>query len=298
MIAERTNDTVRRFARHDEPFLLFSWHLAPHYRLDGGKPVPPPSAPRDAGPVRPTPCRPSLEDPSFNERLVLDQPRPFRNRREADPQVVIEEHRARLRALQSVDRAVGSLVETLRETGELDDTVIVFTSDNGYSLGEHRFVGKNVLTDPVLQVPLLVRGPGIAPGTTSDLPVTLVDLPATFAAIAGASPVVAASTARRWCRPCAGSTSPSATPTLVQTGDDGGDGWAYRGVRTDRYLYGVNGADAFLYDDDLDPDQLVNRIDDPAYAAVRAALEQRRSQLITCAGWVCNQTFGALPEPG
>ncbi len=69
--------------------------------------------------------------------------------------------------------------------------------------------------------------------------------------------------------------------TLVQTGDDGGDGWAYRGVRTDRYLYGVNGADAFLYDDDLDPDQLVNRIDDPAYAAVRAALEERRSRLIT-----------------
>ena len=64
---------------------------------------------------------PSLEDPSFNERMVLDQPRPFRNRREADPQVVIEEHRARLRALQSVDRAVGSLVDTLRETGELDE---------------------------------------------------------------------------------------------------------------------------------------------------------------------------------
>jgi hypothetical protein len=85
--------------------------------------------------------------------------------------------------------------------------------------------------------------------------------------------------------------------TLVQTGDDGGDGWAYRGVRTDRYLYGVNGADAFLYDDELDPHQLVNRIDDPAYAAVRAALEQRRSQLITCRGWVCNQTFGTLPEP-
>ena len=53
-----------------------------------------------------------------------------------------------------------------------------------------------------------------------------------------------------------------------------------------------------LYDDDLDPDQLVNRIDDPAYAAVRAALEERRSSLITCAGWLCNQTFGALPEPG
>jgi arylsulfatase A-like enzyme len=296
VIAERTNDTVRRFARRDEPFLLYSWHLAPHYRLDGGKPVPPPSAPRDADRFADA-MPPSLEDPSFNERVVLDQPRPFRNRREADPRVVIVEHRARLRALQSVDRAVASLVDTLRETGELESTVIVFTSDNGYSLGEHRFIGKNVLTDPVLQVPLLVRGPGIAPGTTSELPVTLVDLPATFAAIAGASPSWAVD-GTSVVPTLRGLDQPFRDTTLVQTGDDGGDGWAYRGVRTDRYLYGVNGADAFLYDDDLDPDQLVNRIDDPAYASVRAALEERRSSLITCAGWLCNQTFGALPEPG
>ena len=46
----------------------------------------------------------------------------------------------------------------------LDETYIVFSSDNGYSLGEHRFIGKDVLTDEALQVPLLVRGPGIAPG--------------------------------------------------------------------------------------------------------------------------------------
>jgi hypothetical protein len=144
---------------------------------------------------------------------------------------------------------------------------------------------------------LLVRGPGIAPGTTSELPVTLVDLPATFAAIAGASPSwpVDGTSVVPTLR---GLDQPFRDTVLVQTGDDGGDGWAYRGVRTDRYLYGVNGADSFLYDDDLDPDQLVNRIDDPAYAAVRAALEQRRSHLITCAGRVCNQTFGALPEPG
>ena len=149
----------------------------------------------------------------------------------------------------------------------------------------------------MLQVPLLVRGPGIAPGTTSELPVTLVDLPATFAAIAGASPSwpVDGTSVVPTLR---GLDQPFRDTVLVQTGDDGGDGWAYRGVRTDRYLYGVNGADSFLYDDDLDPDQLVNRIDDPAYAAVRAALEQRRSHLITCAGRVCNQTFGALPEPG
>ena len=110
-------------------------------------------------------------------------PAPRRSRAE-----ISAENTARLRSLQAVDRAVGSLVDTLDEQGVLDDTYIVFSSDNGYSLGEHRFVGKDVLTDEALQVPLLVRGPGIAPGSTSDLPVTLVDLPATFAALTGVSP--------------------------------------------------------------------------------------------------------------
>ena len=119
---------------------------------------------------------------------MSDQPAYLRRRAPVSREEVAAENTARLQTLQSVDRAVGSLVETLDDEGVLDETYIVFTSDNGYSLGEHRFVGKDVLTDEALQVPLLVRGPGIGPGTTSDLPVTLVDLPATFAALTGVSP--------------------------------------------------------------------------------------------------------------
>ena len=85
--------------------------------------------------------------------------------------------------------------------------------------------------------------------------------------------------------------------TLIQTGRTLGDGWSHRGVRTDRYLYGTDGEDGFLYDRLLDPDEMVNLIDDPAYAAVRDALELRRTELVTCAGWTCNQRFGPLPEP-
>ena len=191
-----------------------------------------------------------------------------------------------------------SLVDTLRETGELDDTVIVFTSDNGYSLGEHRFVGKNVLTDPVLQVPLLVRGPGIAPGTTSELPVTLVDLPATFAAIAGASP--------SW--PVDGT---SVVPTLRGLDQPFRDTDARADRRRRRRRVGLPRASA--------PTATCTASTAPTRSSTtttstrtswstasttrrtppcRAALEERRSQLITCAGRLCNQTFGALPEPG
>ena len=195
-----------------------------------------------------------------------------------------------------MDRAVGSLVDTLDEQGVLDDTYLVFTSDNGYSLGEHRFVGKDVLTDEALQVPLLVRGPGIAPGSTSDLPVTLVDLPATFAALTGVAPqwqVDGTSLAPT----LQGAGQSFRDTTLIQTGRTLGDGWSHRGVRTDRYLYGTDGADGFLYDRLADPDEQVNLIDDPAYDAVRAALELRRTELLDCAGWTCNQDFGPLPEP-
>ena len=296
VIAERTNETVREFAADDDPFLIYSWHLAPHYRINGnGTPVPPPASPRDRGRFDEA-IPPSFSSAAFNERNVLDQPRPFRTRRLADPDVVITEHRARLRALQSVDRAVESLVETLRSVGELNNTVIVFSSDNGYSLGEHRFIGKNVLTDEVLQVPLLVRGPGIGRGTASDLPVTLVDLPATFTALAAARPSWLLD-GLSFVPALHGQDQPFRDTTLVQTGDDGGDGWAYRGLRTSRYLYGVNGADGFLYDNLRDPQQLINRYDDPGYLEVRQLLEQRRGLLLGCRGETCNQTFGLLPDP-
>ena len=195
-----------------------------------------------------------------------------------------------------MDRAVGSLVATLAEEGVLDETYVVFTSDNGYSLGEHRYIGKDVLTDEALQVPLLVRGPGVPAGTTSDLPVTLVDLPATFASLTRVSPgwLVDGTSLAPTLR---GEDQQFRDTTLVQTGSAVEDGWSHRGVRTDGYLYGVDGSDGFLYDAHVDPYQSRNVYSDPAYAPVRAALERRRTALIECAGWTCNQVFGPLPQP-
>ncbi len=296
VIEDHANQDVRDFAASGDPFVLYAWHLAPHYRItpEGGRGLPP-AAPQDRDlflDERPT----SFDAPSFNEADVSDQPAYLRHLSPASPDEVAAENTARLQALQSVDRAVGSLVATLEEEGVLDNTYIVFSSDNGYSLGEHRFVGKDVLTDEALQVPLIVRGPGIAPGSTSDLPVTLVDLPVTFAALTGVAPqwqvdgTSLAPTLR-------GEDQPFRDTTLIQTGRTLGDGWSHRGVRTERYLYGTDGADGFLYDRVLDPDEMVNLIDDPRYAAVQEALELRRSELITCAGWTCNQDFGPLPEP-
>jgi arylsulfatase A-like enzyme len=296
VIEDHANRAVRDFAESGDPFVVYAWHLAPHYRItpEGGRGLPP-AEPQDQDlflDARPE----SFDDPAFNEADVTDQPAYLRNRVPVSRDEVSAENTARLQSLQAVDRAVGSLVDTLAEEGVLDNTYIVFSSDNGYSLGEHRFIGKDVLTDEALQVPLLVRGPGITPGSSSDLPVTLVDLPTTFAALLGVSPawLVDGTSLAPTLR---GDEQAFRDTTLIQTGRTLGDGWSHRGVRTERYLYGTDGTDGFLYDRLLDPEELVNRIDDPAYAEVRAALELRRTELVGCAGWTCNQVFGPLPEP-
>ena len=296
VIEDHTNEAVADFAAAGDPFVVYAWHLAPHYRIarEGGRALPP-ALPQDRDLF--TDERPAaFDDPAFDEDDVSDQPAYLRNLPRVARSEISSENTARLRSLQAVDRAVGSLVETLDEQGVLDETYIVFSSDNGYSLGEHRFVGKDVLTDEALQVPLLVRGPGIAPGSTSDLPVTLVDLPATFAALTGVAPgwqVDGTSLVPT----LLGDDQTFRDTTLIQTGRTLGDGWSHRGVRTERYLYGTDEADGFLYDRLLDPDEMVNLIDDPDYATVRAALELRRVELMDCAGWTCNQVFGPLPDP-
>ncbi len=296
VIENHTNRAVADFASSGDPFVVYAWHLAPHYRIspEGGRGLPP-AAPQDRNLF--TDTRPSsFDDPAFDEADVRDQPAYLRNLPPVSRAEVSAENTARLRSLQAVDRAVGSLVETLDAQGVLDSTYIVFSSDNGYSLGEHRFVGKDVLTDEALQVPLLVRGPGIASGSTSDLPVTLVDLPATFAALTGVTPGWQVD-GTSLLPTLLGGDQPFRDTTLIQTGRTLGDGWSHRGVRTERYLYGTDGASAFLYDRLVDPAEMVNLIDDPAYAAVQAMLELRRAELVDCAGWTCNQVFGPVPEP-
>ncbi len=294
-IGERTNDLVRRFAAEDEPFFVYSWHLAPHYRLSQGQKLPPLVAERDRGKFTGL-SSPSIADPAFNEEEISDQPAQLRDRRKVSVDKVNEEYRARIGSLQAVDRAVGSLVTTLEEVGELDNTYIVFSSDNGYSMGEHRLIGKNILTSQALRVPLLVRGPDVSPGSTSDLPVSLVDLPATFVAAGGVKPTwvldgVPLQTSM------AGQTQAFRTTTLIQTGSNDEDGWALRGAHTQRYVYGRDGDEGVLYDLQVDPHALENVFGDPRYEAVQEALDQRRATLMTCAGWTCNQDFGPLPEP-
>ena len=104
---------------------------------------------------------------------------------------VREVERQRAEALYAWDVQFGRIMKTLKKTGQYDDTVVVFTSDNGYFLGEHRQrTGKIKPHEPSLRVPLVVAGPGIPHGVRY-APITTIDLTATIIDLAGASPLPA-----------------------------------------------------------------------------------------------------------
>jgi N-acetylglucosamine-6-sulfatase len=97
-----------------------------------------------------------------------------------------EEFRLRAQSVQSVDRMIGNLRSTLTRAGVADRTVVVFTSDNGYHMGEYTLPsGKQTAFDTDVNVPLVVAGPGIDAGRTAPQVVANIDLRPTFADWAG-----------------------------------------------------------------------------------------------------------------
>jgi arylsulfatase A-like enzyme len=87
--------------------------------------------------------------------------------------------------MMSVDEAIGDLIDELDDEGILDDTYVIFASDNGFFRGEHRIVsGKYLPYDPAARIPLMIRGPGIPEGVQSDELVSAIDIPQTVREIA------------------------------------------------------------------------------------------------------------------
>ena len=152
----RLTDQFIRGAAHDhQPFFAYLPVYAPH------QPATP--APADVAkfPLAQAPRTPSFDqaDVSRMPRFVRDLP-PFTT---AETSAIDGLYRMRIRSLQAVDRGVARLVHTLRATKQLDNTYIVFASDNGFHLGQHRMpAGKQTAYEPDIHVPLLVRGPGRA----------------------------------------------------------------------------------------------------------------------------------------
>lgn len=95
-------------------------------------------------------------------------------------------YQRRSESLLSVDDLVEGVVDILNRTGQLDNTYIIYTSDNGYHLGHHRLrAGKKYAFEEDINVPLIIRGPNVPKGRTTDIVSAHIDLSPTILHMAG-----------------------------------------------------------------------------------------------------------------
>ena len=114
----------------------------------------------------------------------VDFPQPNRND-QLTPDELLEARRNYSAMVENIDHQVGLYLDLLEERGELDNTLIVFSSDHGEMLGDHNSWGKGKPLHPSASVPLVISGPGVQQDITHDLPTTNLDLTATFLDYAG-----------------------------------------------------------------------------------------------------------------
>jgi N-acetylglucosamine-6-sulfatase len=308
VLGRRAVNFIRRRAPDEAPFFLSVAFLAPHHesgytqRLTGHLVRP---APRHRGRFAHTaPPRPA----SYNEQDVSDKPwfigrwnRPLTRKRHA---AIATRMRERWESLLAVDEAVAEIVAELRRSGELDDTYVIFTSDNGFMQGEHRIpLGKMLPYDPSTRVPLLIRGPRIRRNRTTRALVGNVDL----------APTILDATPATTPRPLDGrSILPfarnvrlrSLRPLLHETVGNGARGRsntreggarkqqprvpAWRAVRTTRWLYvDYKGGHRELYDLKRDPAQMNSVAGNPRLRVRLRTLRRILADLTRCAGRSC-----------
>ena len=192
--ARKAVSLIAAQAADPRPFFLSVAFLAPHA---GG-----PRDPDDpSGQATPSPAprhrnlfrtQPLPTPPSFNEADVSDKPAAIRNRpllTTARISKIRENYQQRLESLLAVDEAVAQIVNQLSAIGKLDQTYIIFTSDNGFMHGEHRVPqGKVVLYEPSIRVPLIIRGPNLPAGVHRSQFVENIDLAPTIVDATDAQP--------------------------------------------------------------------------------------------------------------
>ena len=191
-----------------------------------------------------------------------------------------------LRCLSAIDESLGSVLATLEQMGELDNTVIIYSSDNGYFMGEHTFLDKRLAYENSMRVPMLIRYPKlIKPNTIIDEQCLNIDMAPTILTLAGIEKpdymqgvsmvnLLKGVKENNWRK-----------SILFEYYLD--TYWPYAGpnqiaVRTDSYKL----VDAFLkndidelYDLKADPGEMTNLINNPNYDEIEAELRNEATKL-------------------
>lgn len=288
VLAQKAVDFVER--QDNRPFFAILSVNAPH--LNSFVSLPP--APRHIGAFAGVP---PWRPPSYDEEDVSDKPSFFADKpRAADSFLTfstygawLDKHRQQqLEALLSVDEAVGEILETLERIGEDQDTVVIFTSDNGYFWGEHRlWSGKGGPHEESIRVPLIVSYPRlIEPGGEDQTHMVLnIDLAPTIAALADTIPDGPVD-GQSFVPLLKGEPAPGwRSDFLIEVyGNFSGAGeGVYQGFRdaSVAYAYYPNSAEDELYDLVDDPDEMESQASNPLYDTVRSYSQNRINQLMT-----------------
>jgi N-acetylglucosamine-6-sulfatase len=292
--SRRAAELIDQASPGDQPFYLNVWYTAPHRGQprdpdDPQRPGTPSPAPRHrdayAGVRMPRP-------PSFNEKNMYDKPQVVADRPRLSREFaagVEENWRQENEALMSVDEGVAQIVEALRRNGELENTLIVFLSDNGFMHGEHRALAEKVLPyEESIRVPLVMRGPGVPRGRVDRRLVANVDVTSTILDATDVLPgriqdgrsllELLTDPGAEWGR-----------DILIENGRGANGVPAYRGIRTYRFLYVEHRTtgEYELYDLANDPFELQSVDGHEQYAKVQRDLHTRLRQLVSCVGVDC-----------
>jgi N-acetylglucosamine-6-sulfatase len=246
-----------------QPLFLFFAPRAPHR----------PATPEAKYATAACPTSTAPRHASFNEGDVSDKPAYIRARPRVGRRNIDDLAARRCRTLLSVDDQVARIVRALKRTGRLRNTLLVFMSDNGYELRQHRWNGKTVPYEEALSVPIVARWDGRLPaGATDARLVTNQDIAVTFADAArtsapGAGGLDFLKPARR-------------KDFLVEHEGNGRTVPAYCGVHTSRFSYVLyNTGEEELYDLARDPWEVRNAADVPRYTSTRSRLRARALRL-------------------
>jgi arylsulfatase A-like enzyme len=214
--------------------------------------------------------------PNFNEADISDKPawiRKLRPLRQTTINTWRKERIASQRALLAVDDGIQQVVDALKTKGQLDNTMIIFLGDHGFSWGSHRHITKHCFYEECSRMPLFIRYPGLSSNREENRLVSNVDLASTIAEYAQVTPglpqdgksilSLITNTATAW--------NEEVLLEVVGSGDRAFYGIAVPGWKYAEYSNG----DKELYDLTNDPYELQNLANKPTYQAKQAELAAR-----------------------
>jgi len=302
----------------EQPFYLQLDYTAPHG--DFRRPAGPEPAPRHYDWFKGARL-PHDRSEGLDEGNVTDKPRFIRDAEHLTPnekRTYRVYYEKQLDSLRSIDDGVKEIVDTLGQLHRLRNTYILFTSDNGFFFGEHRLIGGKFLAyEPATHLPLLIRGPGIEPGSSTGELAANIDIAPTILDLAGveADKSLDGRSLVPYLRdPELRSRRPILFESFVETSDVEANGEIstarssgahasilappkdYEGIRLGPYKYiAWPTGEKELYDINKDPNELNNIAKVPNFYPIRNFLHRQLRRFENCSGRECREVTPPMP---